>query len=51
MVITQVILHPQIEWEEGISCSLEDLRRLYDKAHQECVLANSVTCEIHTEIL
>ena len=51
MVITQVLLRPEIEWAEGARPTREELEELHEKAHHECFLANSVTCEIHTEII
>ncbi len=51
MVITQVLLRPIIQWAEGTTITKEELEALHEKAHQECFLANSVNCEIRTEIL
>ncbi|OUW15396.1 MAG: osmotically inducible protein OsmC [Opitutales bacterium TMED158] len=50
MVVTRVDLFPQIAFAEGIAPSREQLEQLHRKAHEECFLANSVTCEIVTHI-
>lgn len=49
-VITRVDLYPKIEFAEGSAPSDKMLERLHHKAHQECFLANSVTCEIVTHL-
>ena len=50
MVISRVDLYPKIVFAEGVNPSREQLEQLHHKAHQECFLANSVTCEIVTHI-
>ena len=49
-VISRVDLYPKIEFAEGVEPTREQLEQLHRKAHQECFLANSVTCEIVTHI-
>lgn len=49
-VITRVDLYPQIKFADGAAPSTETLQRLHEKAHRECFLANSVTCEIVTHL-
>lgn len=49
-VITRIDLHPKVTFAEGQAPSEEALERLHHKAHQECFLANSVTCEIVTHL-
>lgn len=50
MVITRVDLYPQTTFAEGQQPDDAKLERLHHKAHEECFLANSVTCEILTHI-
>ncbi len=50
MVIGLVDLHPKIVFAEGVNPSREQLEKLHHKAHEECFLANSVTCDIVTHI-
>lgn len=50
MVISRVDLNPKIVFADGIKPSREQLEKLHHKAHEECFLANSVTCEIVTRI-
>ena len=50
MVISRVDLYPKIVFAEGVEPTREQLETLHRKAHQECFLANSVTCEIITHI-
>lgn len=48
MVITKVELHPNITFAKDKEPSKEDLEKMHHKAHAECFLANSVSCEIET---
>ena len=50
LAITQVELHPQIQFSEETNLDRESLIQLHDAAHHECFLANSVTTEIKTII-
>jgi organic hydroperoxide reductase OsmC/OhrA len=50
MVISRVDLHPKIGFADGINPSREQLEQLHHKAHEQCFLANSVTCEIVTNL-
>jgi len=50
IVVTRVDLHPKIEWADGAEPDRAALERLHQNAHRECFLANSVTCEIKTNL-
>jgi organic hydroperoxide reductase OsmC/OhrA len=50
MVISRVDLFPKIVFAAGIEPTRQQLEALHHKAHEECFLANSVTCEIVTHI-
>lgn len=50
LAITKIELYPEVEFAEGSAPSRKMLERLHHKAHEECFLANSVTCEIVTHI-
>lgn len=50
MAISRVDLYPKIVFADGVSPTREQLEQLHRKAHQECFLANSVTCEIVTHL-
>ncbi|EDY82376.1 OsmC-like protein [Verrucomicrobiia bacterium DG1235] len=50
LVITRVDLYPKVVFAEGSEPSPKMLERLHHKAHEECFLANSVTCEILTHL-
>ena len=46
LVISKVVLHPQIEWiGESIPTPLE-IERLHQLAHEECFIANSIRSEV-----
>ncbi len=50
MVIARVNLHPKIAFASGQEPDRATLEKLHHKAHAECFLANSVTCEIVTHL-
>lgn len=50
MVITRVDLYPEVTFANDSEPSPKMLKRLHHKAHEECFLANSVTCEIVTHL-
>ncbi|MAM92333.1 MAG: osmotically inducible protein OsmC [Opitutaceae bacterium] len=48
LVISKVDLYPRIEFAESCEPDRETLEAMHRKAHEDCFLANSVTCEIVT---
>ena len=50
MVISRVDLHPKVTFAPGIEVDAATLEKLHHRAHEECFLANSVTCEIVTHL-
>lgn len=49
-VITKVDLYPKITFADGHQPDHETLEQLHHKAHADCFLANSVTCQIETHL-
>ena len=49
-VIAKVDLHPQIVFAEGNEPDQVTLEAMHHKAHEDCFLANSVTCDIVTKL-
>ncbi len=49
-VISKVDLHPRIVFAEGGEPNRQTLEAMHHKAHEDCFLANSVTCEIVTHL-
>ena len=47
MAVTKIDLHPKIVFSGAKLPAQADLDWLHDKAHRECFIANSVTCEVH----
>ena len=47
MAVIRVDLHPQITFSGAKLPAQTDLDWLHDKAHKECVIANSVNTEVH----
>jgi organic hydroperoxide reductase OsmC/OhrA len=46
MAVTQVVLHPQIEFGGSITPTPEEIAQLHEQAHAGCFIANSVTTEV-----
>ena len=49
-VIAKVELHPQVVFAEGNEPDRATLEAMHHKAHEDCFLANSVTCDIVTKL-
>ena len=50
LAVTKVHLHPRVQFSSGTPVTREKLTELHDKAHRNCFIANSVACEVVTEI-
>ncbi len=51
MAITEVTLHPRITFApESTAPSKEKINEIHNKAHNNCFIANSVTCPVHVAI-
>ncbi|MBQ4811616.1 OsmC family protein [Pseudoalteromonas luteoviolacea] len=49
LAITDVILKPKVEWQDGATVVATTLRALHHQAHEACFLANSVLTEIEVQ--
>jgi organic hydroperoxide reductase OsmC/OhrA len=49
LAVTRVVLHPQVQWSQGISVSQADLDSLHHQAHEGCFIANSVKTDVTVE--
>ncbi len=49
LVITRIILRPEVVFGEGTAVSAEELEKLHHSAHEHCFIANSITAEITVE--
>ena len=47
--VSQVTLHPKIEWQGDRVPSAAELEQLHETVHAECFIANSVRTEIRVE--
>ncbi|MGE0713196.1 MAG: OsmC family protein [Planctomycetota bacterium] len=48
MAVTRVVLRPRVRWG-GEAPRPERLATLHEKAHKNCMIANSVRCEVTVE--
>jgi len=46
IVVTKVVLHPEIKFSGEKVPDTEKLKSLHDKAHKNCFIANSVKCQV-----
>lgn len=49
LAVTRVVLHPRVQWSEGITVSEADLEKLHHQAHEGCFIANSVKTNVTVE--
>lgn len=49
LAVTRVTLRPKVTFAEGTDASPADLRRLHEKAHEHCFIANSVRTAVSIE--
>ena len=50
LAVTKIHLHPRVVFSSQTPVIQEKLTELHDKAHRNCFIANSVACEVITEI-
>lgn len=48
MAVTKIILRPRVSWE-GASPATEKIQELHEKAHRNCMIGNSIKCEVIIE--
>lgn len=51
IAVTKTILHPKVVFAQETPVASDKLAELHDKAHRNCFIANSVSCEVVTEIV
>ncbi len=44
--VTEIALSPKIEFAEGIEVDGETIKKMHDKAHANCFIANSLSCRV-----
>ncbi len=50
MAVTKTILRPKVTFSKDTPVANERLVELHEKAHRNCFIANSVACEVVTEV-
>ena len=48
--VSEIVLHPEIEFEPGHEISREKLEEMHDRAHRYCFVANALGCEMRVEL-
>ncbi|MBI1862199.1 MAG: OsmC family protein [Deltaproteobacteria bacterium] len=51
LAVTKTVLRPRVTFSKETPVTREKLVELHDKAHRNCFIANSVACEVITEIV
>ena len=49
LAMTEVVLHPEVDFADGAAPSSEQANAMHDAAHERCFIANSVTTEVRCE--
>lgn len=50
MSVTRIDLHPEVEFDAGFAPGAEDLRRMQDRAHRHCFIANTLAGSVEINI-
>lgn len=50
LAVTKTILNPKVSFAKETPVSPEKLKELHEKAHRNCFIANSVSCEVQVQI-
>ena len=50
MKVSEIVLHPVIEFEPGHEIEPEKLREMHERAHRYCFVANAISCEMRVEL-
>ena len=48
--VSELVLHPEIEFEPGHEISQEKLEEMHERAHRYCFVANAISCEMRVAL-
>ena len=48
--VSEIVLHPVMEFEAGHEISREKLEQMHERAHRYCFVANALGCEMRVEM-
>jgi len=49
LAVTRAVLRPKVVWGDGRTPDAEEMAKMHERAHQACIIANSVLTEIAIE--
>ena len=48
--VSEIVLHPEIEFESGHEITREKLEEMHERAHRYCFVANALGCAMRVEL-
>jgi len=48
--VSEIVLHPVIEFEPGHEIAADKLSEMHERAHRYCFVANAISCEMRVEL-
>ena len=48
--VSELVLHPVVEFEPGHEISREKLEEMHERAHRYCFVANAISCDMRVEL-
>ena len=50
MSVTKIVLNPKVEFSNGFSINIEEIKKVQDRAHRYCFIANSLSEEVKVDV-
>ena len=51
MSVTRIDLHPRVRFDKGFDVGSDELKKMQDRAHRYCFIANSLADSVEINIL
>ena len=51
MSVTKIDLHPVVEFDSGFEVSADELKKMHDRAHRYCFIANTLDASVEINIV
>ena len=50
MAVTNIVLHPVVQFEGDFTVSAQELAEMHDRSHRYCFIANSLSADVGFEV-
>lgn len=48
--VSEIVLHPETEFEPGHEIDADKLSQMHERAHRYCFVANAISCDMRVEL-